>query len=267
MRTIAEASSNRNSASALVSSVLPTPVGQEQERAEGAIGVLKAGAGAANRGGHGLDGIFLADDPRSITASMLSSFRARPPSSAQRNTRPAADDAGDVLVGHFLAQHGAFGRHLRRRELLFEIRDAAILEFTGPREVAGPLRLLKLEARLVALFLELGLGRDFFFLGLPALGQLRGLLLKVGKLLLEFLQPVLRRAVLLLLQRLALDLELDDPAIEILDFLGLDSASMRIRLAASSEVDRLVGKEAVGDVTVAERRRGSDRRVVIRTPW
>ncbi len=68
--------------------------------------------------------------------------------------------------------------------------------------------------------------------------------------------------VLLLLQRLALDLQLDDPPVEILDLLGLgfdlhpDSARGLVH-----QVDRLVGQEAVGDVAVAERRRGDDRRI------
>src|SRR5947199_118232 len=59
-----------------------------------------------------------------------------------------------------------------------------------------------------------------------------------------------------------LDLELDDPPVEILDFLGLgfdlhaDSACRLVH-----QVDRLVGEETVGDVAIAERRRGDDRRV------
>ena len=62
MRTIAAASSNRNSASARASSVLPTPVGpKEQERAERPVGILQAGARAADGGGDRLDRFGLPD--------------------------------------------------------------------------------------------------------------------------------------------------------------------------------------------------------------
>ena len=53
MRTIACSSSNRNSASARASSVLPTPVGpEEDEAAERPVGILQPGARAANGVGH-----------------------------------------------------------------------------------------------------------------------------------------------------------------------------------------------------------------------
>ena len=66
----------------------------------------------------------------------------------------------------------------------------------------------------------------------------------------------------LLAQRLALDLELDAPALELVEFDG-----HRIHLHAQpagglvDEVDRLVGQEAVGDVAVAQDGRGDERRV------
>ena len=63
----------------------------------------------------------------------------------------------------------------------------------------------------------------------------------------------------LLLERLALDLELDDAPVELVDRLGLGidhHALARRRLV--DQVDRLVRQEAVGDVAVAERRRGDD---------
>ena len=63
MRTIACSESNMNSASARASSVLPTPVGpEEEERADRAVRVLQAGARAAQRVGDGLDRLVLADD-------------------------------------------------------------------------------------------------------------------------------------------------------------------------------------------------------------
>ena len=114
--------------------------------------------------------------------------------------------------------------------------------------------------------LELRLGRpdggDRRLLGLPALLHPAGLLLEVGQLLLERLEPRLRRVVGLLAQRLALDLELDAPALELveLDRHRVDlHAQPRRRLV--DEVDGLVRQEALGDVAVRQGRRGDERRV------
>ena len=145
-------------------------------------------------------------------------------------------------------------------ELLFEARDAAVLKLAGLGEIAAALRLLELQPGGVELLLDLRFAGDLVLLRLPALGQLGRLLLEVGKLLLELAETLLRGLVAFLLQRLALDLQLDDAPVEILDLLGLgfdlhpDPARGLVH-----QVDRLVGQEAVGDVAVAERRRGDDR--------
>ena len=60
----ASSSSKRNSASALASSVFPTPVGpRKMNEPLGPLGVLQPGPGAADGTGQRLDGLFLADDP------------------------------------------------------------------------------------------------------------------------------------------------------------------------------------------------------------
>ena len=99
-------------------------------------------------------------------------------------------------------------------------------------------------------------------LGLPALLHGAGLLLEVGQLLLERPEPRLRGVVGLLAQRLALDLELDPPALELveLDRHRVDlHAQPRGRFV--DQVDRLVRQEAAGDVAVRQGRRGDQRRV------
>ena len=114
--------------------------------------------------------------------------------------------------------------------------------------------------------LQLGLGRpqrrDRRLLGLPALLHRAGLLADVGELLLEGLEARLRRVVGLLAQRLALDLQLDPPPLELveLDRHRVDlHAQPRRRLV--DEVDRLVRQEALGDVAVGQRGRRDQRRV------
>ena len=83
-----------------------------------------------------------------------------------------------------------------------------------------------------------------------------------GQLLLDLDEAVLRGLVLLKLQRLALDLQLHDAAVELVELLGLGidlHPQPRGRLV--DKVDRLVGQEAVGDVAVGQRRRGDQRGV------
>ena len=75
-------------------------------------------------------------------------------------------------------------------------------------------------------------------------------------------KPVLRGVVLLDLQRLALDLELHDAAVDLVQRLGLGiDLHPQPRRGLVDEVDRLVGQEAVGDVAVGQRRRRDQRRI------
>ena len=146
--------------------------------------------------------------------------------------------------------------------LPFEFGDAAVGKLAGLGEVALPLRAVEFGPRLVELLLDLGRAGELLLLGHPALGERLALFLEIGQFLLEPLQTVLRGLVGLLLQRLALDLELDDAPVEFVERLrlGIDlHPEPRRRLV--HEVDRLVGQEAVGDVAVGQRRRRDDRRV------
>ena len=92
MRTIARSSSNRNAASALVSSVLPTPVGpEEQEAADRPVGVLQPGARAAHRVGDRLQRILLADHALAqLRPPCAAACRARPPASCRPGCRSSA---------------------------------------------------------------------------------------------------------------------------------------------------------------------------------
>ena len=93
--------------------------------------------------------------------------------------------------------------------------------------------------------------------------QPRLLFLQVGQLLFELAEPLDRRLVRLLAQRLALDLELHDAAAHLVELRRhrVDlHAQLRRRFV--HQVDRLVGQEAIGDVAVREHRGGDQRRVL-----
>ena len=114
----------------------------------------------------------------------------------------------------------------------------------------------------VELLLELVGGAELVLLGPPAGGQRRRFLLDLGELRLRARQAILGGRVGLLAQRLLLDLELDDAAIELVELFGLRidlDAQPRGRLV--DEVDRLVGQETIGNIAVRQGRRGDDRRI------
>ena len=138
----------------------------------------------------------------------------------------------------------------------------AVLELGGGREVGLALGLLDAGRERLELRARLADRGDRRLLRLPALLEPAGFLLEIGQLLLERLEPGLRRVVGLLAQRLALDLELDAAPLELVE---LDRHRVDLhaqpRRGLVDEVDRLVGQEAVGDVAVRQRGRRDERRV------
>ena len=88
------------------------------------------------------------------------------------------------------------------------------------------------------------------------------LFLELRQFCLERFEAVLGGLVGFLAQRLALDLELDDAAVEFVQFLGL-GVHLHAQTARGfvHQVDGLVRQEAVGDVAVRQLRRGDDRGV------
>ena len=102
MRIMAVSSSNRKAASALVSSVLPTPVGpQEQEGADGPVGILQAGARTPHGIGDGDDRLVLADDPPAQRIFHMEELLALALQHlVDGNAGPARDDGGDLALAH-----------------------------------------------------------------------------------------------------------------------------------------------------------------------
>src|SRR5207244_1995433 len=113
-------------------------------------------------------------------------------------------------------------------------------------EVVGTLGFLDLDARVFDLLAQLAMLRDAAFFALPLRAQAIALAPEIGKLLFQSLEALTRRAVGLLPQRLALDLELHDAAGDLVE-LGRQrvdlGAELRSRLV--DEVDGLVGQEAI----------------------
>ncbi len=145
---------------------------------------------------------------------------------------------------------------------LLQLRDLPVAQLGGALEVGLALGPLGLAAG----FLQSRLGFvdrvDRPLLVLPAGVHLVEALVQLGELGLERLEPRLGGVVGLLLHRLALDLELLDAPLDLVD-LGRHRVDLDLqpRGRLVDQVDRLVGQEAVGDVALREGRRGDDRRV------
>ena len=152
--------------------------------------------------------------------------------------------------------------HLGLGNALFKPGDDAIGKFAGLGEIARALGDFELGASGVELFLELLRPGKAFLFTLPALGQGARLVLKISKLAFEPGQTRLGALVGFLLERLAFDLQLDDAPVELVERLGLGiHLHPKPRSRFVDKVDGLVGQEPVGNVAVAERCGGDERRI------
>ena len=241
---------------------------EEEETADRPAGVRNAGAGAQNRIRDLLHGLVLADDPLvQYIGQAEQLFALTLNELLNRDAGPPRDDAGNLLIGHAVAQQALlllFGRDLFLLfELALQVRQFAVLQFAG----------LGVIAVAGGLF---DLGFDRFDLGAQALHLADRVLLvlplgflriegvpKFGQLFFEIGQPLFGEFVALLLQRGLLNLQLGDAVVHLVEFgrhrieLGLDH-----RAGFIDEVDRLVRQEPVGDIPVGKGGRRNERAVL-----
>ena len=220
---------------------------EEEEGAVGAIGIGQAGARAANGIGDEAHRLVLADD-----ALVQAVFHAQQLVAlafhhlGHRNAGGARDDLGDLLDADLVAQervlHRAAARLLGAFELRFELRQLAVLQFGHLIELAGALQPRDFGLHAVDLFLDRRAAVGTRLLGLPHFFKIVVLALQAGELVLDELQALQGRLVLLLLHRLALDLELDHAPVELVHHLGLGiDLHLDPRRRLVDQVDRLVG--------------------------
>ena len=185
------------------------------------------------------------------------------------NAGPLGDDLGDLLAVDLLLHHcGAVCLPLAERllgglQLLLELTQLAVLDARRALEVAAALRLVELGVLALDVVLDRLDRVELLLLKLPARGHAAVLLIELGEVLLDGGEPLLALGVLLELERLALDLELHDPAAHLVELRGhrvvLDAQARRCLV---EQVDGLVGKEPVCDVALRERRSRHQRAVL-----
>ena len=259
MRISAVSSSNRYSASALVSSVLPTPVGpRNMNEPIGRLGSCRPARARRTA----VETAFTAsawpiDALGELLLHLEQLLLLALEHLVDRHAGPARHHLGDVIGGDRLLHHRALIRiRLDPGELLLELGDTAIGQFARALVFAAALRVGELDPQLVELGLQLLRVGELALLGIPARGQVGRTLLELLQLLLEVLQARLRARIGFLLQRLLLDAQPHDLAVDRVELfrLGID-LHLQPRRRLVDQVDRLVGQEAVGDVAVRQRRR------------
>ena len=151
---------------------------------------------------------------------------------------------------------------LRLFEFARQFRDAPVLNLRHSRQVARAMRFLELGPGVLEFLLEMrGALHDRLFRA-PDFVEVRVLALKVRDGRFESLQPAPGCLVGFLVQRLALDLQLDQPTLQTVELLGLGidlHSDARPRFV--HQIDGLVGKLAIGDVSMRQRGGGDDGRI------
>ena len=192
---------------------LPHPRGpEEDEGPDRPVGVREPGPRAAHRAGDRVDRLVLAHHPpvqAVLHLDELLGFALEEP--VDRDARPARHDGGDVVLVDLLLDHRVHGLQLAETlaglvELSLELDDLAVSQAGGLLEVGGTLGALGLLADLLQLLLQRTHAVDQGLLLLPARTQRGALLAELRELPLQGLEPLPGAGVLLLHQRLALDL-------------------------------------------------------------
>ena len=212
MRTIARSSSNRNSASALVSSVLPTPVGPRNRKLPiGRFGSCSPARARRTALADRRQRLLLADHALAQLRPPSCSSLSRSPSSILSTGMPVQrrDHAGDALLGHRLVDQllAVAGRGQLLLDAAGSRRTAARdARARSPRRCASSTSVRAWSSSLLQL---LASRRPCSFSACQRGGHRVRPLLQLGQLLLQLLAAGRARpASFSLPQRLALDLQL-----------------------------------------------------------
>jgi len=184
------------------------------------------------------------------------------------DARPAGHHVGHVLGLDFFLEHlvavlDAGKRRLFLLQFLVELHEATVTDLGGLREIARTLGVELLVLQFFNLRLDGLDALDHLALVRPVLLLLVALGREGVDLSFELLQVLQGPGVCLVFQRLPLDLELQDPALQRVD-LGGQAVQLdpQARGCLVDEIDRLVGQKPVADVAVRQGCRGHDSRVL-----
>ena len=238
---------------------------EEEERAARPVRIGEAGARTAHGVGHGDYRLVLADhSPMQLLLHAQQLLALALEHLRHRDTGPLGNHFGDFLVGHLVAQQLVLGLAVLVDHLqaAFQVRDGLVLDARHALEVALAPRRLHLLLGLLDLLLDLRRALHLGLLGLPDLLEVGVFALELDDILLQLGQALPGGFVVFLLQRLALDLQLDQATVETIQFLRL-GVNLHADAAGGlvDQVDGLVRQLPIGDVAVRQLGRGDDRAV------
>ena len=276
---MARSSSKRNSASALASSVLPTPVGpRNRNEPVGRSGSETPARARRNGVGDGLHGARLADHPAAdlgLHPEQLGGLPLEQPPGGDAG--PGGHDVGHVIRADLVLHHGRrrgdpgragsvrggrTGRGACLGQLLLDRGDLAVPQPGRALKIVIAFGALELALQLIEPLLQLADLVQARLLLLPARHQRVQLLLAVGHGGAQPLEPVLAGRVFLVGQRELFHLQPVHGAPQLVDLhrLGVD-LHPQPGGGLVDQVDGLVREEPGGDVPVGQRGRGDQRRV------
>ncbi|MNF70775.1 hypothetical protein D3C84_526990 [compost metagenome] len=235
---------------------------EEEEGAAGPVRVGQAGAGAAHGVGDRDHCLVLADHPlvqvifhaQQLLALAFEHLR-------HWNSGPLGDDFGDLFIGDLVAQQLVLGLAVLVDHLqaAFQVWNHAVLQLGHALQVAFAPRGFHVLPGLFDLLLDLRRTLHLGLLGLPDLLQVGVFALQLEDVFLQLGQTLLGGLVLFLLQRLALDLQLDQATVQAIQGFGL-GVDLHADAAGGfvDQVDGLVRQLPVGDVAVRQLGRRDD---------
>ena len=239
---------------------------EEDERSDRTARVLKSGPRAAHGVRYGLDRLILTDDTVvqfALHLEQLLALALQHP--ADRYARPAGHDLGDVFGVDLFLDHRAglgvlryFG--LQAGDFVLGFAHLAVADFGHASVIAVALGLGRLHFQVVERLLVLLYLLEHVAFALPFGPKRRPLGIQLVDLARQLLDPAL---ILLAADRLALDLELPDLAVQLVDLLG-NRVHLEPQLGRRlvDQIDRLIGQEARCDVAVRQFDRRDDRLVL-----
>ena len=192
----------------------------------GRLGSERPGAIAANGVRDALESVFLADHALAqavFHGDQLLGFAFE--QAADGNAGPLADQRGDILFVDLFLQHAAVFLHfgeplLGLLQFALGLGELAVANLGHARQFAGTLVALLFRLQRIDLRFPLADCADGVFFHLPASFAGVGLLAQSGQLLFELLQALARMRVGFLEQRLPLDFQLHDAALDFVDLHG-----------------------------------------------
>ena len=236
---------------------------EKQERPEGTIRIVQACTGPSDRVGNGtyrrilpdnppLDFVLHLDQPLALA---LKHFRSG-------HASPSLDHGCDLFGRYRFFKRLGFSIGLNFGDAFFKRRYDSVTQLAGSRQIAFALHPLEFNPSLVQLLLDVSGCCEFRPLRLPGFGQLGRSCAHLFQLRFQLTESILGCGVALFLQGFRFNLLLQDFPIQRIQFFRFRvDTHLKAARCFIDQIDGLVRKKPVGNVSMRKRRRGDQRRI------